>query len=55
MSGTMERLLNGDEDIEQCLRIRIDYDAVHARIHAARQASYDYLRAALRDEGSTDL
>lgn len=55
MSGTMERLLNGDEDIEQCLRIRIDYDAVHARIHAVRQASYDYLRAALRDEGSTDL
>jgi len=35
--------------------INTDFDMVHKRIEFVREKSYEYLRAALEDEGSTDL
>lgn len=49
------RLLTGDEKIEDCLNIKTDFDAAHKKIAGIRQQSYEYLKAALQDEGSTDL
>ena len=55
LAGIKGRLLTGNEKIEDCLRIKIDFDAVHRKLTEVRQLSYEYLRNALRDEGSTDL
>ena len=49
------RLLTGDEKIEDCLKIETDYAAVHQKLDDVRKQSYAYLKAALADEGSTDL
>lgn len=55
LAGLKERILYGTEDIQECLNRRIDYDTVHKRLAAAREESYCYLEAALKDEKSTDL
>lgn len=55
LSGITGRLLTGDERIEDCLKIKTDFDAVHKKLEAVRQESYAYLTSALADEGSTDL
>lgn len=49
------RLLTGDEKIEDCLNIKTDFDAAHKKLAGVRQQSYEYLKAALQNEGSTDL
>ena len=55
ITGIEGRLLTGDEKIEDCLNIKTDFDAAHEKLVGARQQSYEYLKAALQDEGSTDL
>ena len=55
LSGIKGRLLTGNEKIEDCLKIKTDFDAAHSKLAEVRQQSYKYLRNALRDEGSTDL
>lgn len=55
MAGITGRLLTGDEDINSCLNIYTDFIAAHKNLAAAREASYRYLKAALQNEGSTDL
>ncbi len=50
-----DRMLLGNEDIQECLDKKIDYDTVHYNLSKLREASYDYLIKALKDEGSTDL
>ena len=49
------RLLTGDEKIADCLRIKTDFDKAHQKLTVVRQQSFDYLKKALQDEGSTDL
>ena len=53
--GISGRLLKGDEDIKDCLKIKTDFEAVHKKLEQMRQNSFEYLQAALKDEWSTDL
>lgn len=55
MVGISGRMMTGDEDIEDCLKIQTDFDAVHEKLKGVRAKSYAYLEAALENEGSTDL
>jgi len=50
-----DRMLNGDEDIQKCLDMKIDYEKVHRNLALVREESYRYLRAALADSCETDL
>lgn len=55
MVGVVGRLLSGEENISSCLEIETDFEDVHKKIEGIRRKSYEYLVAALKDEGSTDL
>lgn len=55
MTGIHGRLLKGDETVKECLSIRTDFEMVHKKLEQVRKNSYEYLQAALKDEGSTDL
>lgn len=55
LTGITGRLLNGSEKISDCLIINTDFEVVHKKLDKIRQKSYEYITAALKDEGSTDL
>lgn len=55
MLGISERLLNGEEAIDDCLQLSIDYEEIHRRIDHLRQESLHYLQTSLKDEMTTDL
>lgn len=55
LTGINGRLLSGDENIADCLKIDTDYDEVHKKLEQNREKSFTYLQKALKDEGSTDL
>lgn len=55
LTGINGRLLSGDENIAECLKIDTDYDEVHKKLEQNRERSFTYLQKALKDEGSTDL
>lgn len=55
IAGIKGRLLTGDEKTADCLRIKTDFDKAHEKLAVVRQQSFDYLKKALQDEGSTDL
>ncbi len=55
LTGIHDRMLNGDEDIQKCLDMKIDYEKVHRNLALVREESYRYLRAALADSCETDL
>lgn len=55
LTGINGRLLSGDENIKDCLKINTDYDEVHKKLEQNREKSFTYLQKALKDEGSTDL
>lgn len=55
LAGVKGRVLNGEEDIQTCLDMNIDYENVHNNLQKIREESYQYLITALKDEGSTDL
>lgn len=55
LAGVEERILNGDEEIQRCLSMEINYAAVYEKLASVRAASYQYLEAALKDEKSTDV
>lgn len=55
MAGITGRLLTGKENIDDCLKIETNFESVHKKLEGIRQKSYEYLLAALKDEGSTDL
>lgn len=54
LTGITDHIMNGDEDVEQCLNMSVDYDAVYKKIALVREKSYGYLQAALKTEESTD-
>ncbi len=49
------RMLNGDEDIHECLNMQIDYENVHKNLSHIRDESYKYLITALANNIETDL
>jgi len=55
MTGIKGRLVTGNENISDCLKIDTDFEVVHRHLEDIRKESYCYLRTALNDEGSTDL
>lgn len=55
LTGIKGRLLNGDEEIKTVIELKTDWADVHERLNKNKEMSYQYLRAALKDEGSTDL
>lgn len=55
MAGITGRLLTGNENIADCVKIETDFGSVHKKLEEIRQKSYEYLLTALKDEGSTDL
>lgn len=54
LAGISGRLLKGDEDVNTCLDMAIDYSVVHKNIDMVRKESYQYLINALEDKESTD-
>lgn len=46
--GTPERLLDGTEDMDECIKMKIDFDTVHKNILNLRQQSVAMLLEALR-------
>lgn len=55
MSGITGRLLTGEENISECLKLNTDFESVFEKLDIIRKTSYKYLITALKDEGSTDL
>ena len=55
LTGIKGRIISGNENVEKCLNLKIDYDDVDRNLDKIRLSSYEYLNAALRDERSTDL
>lgn len=55
LTGISGRVLEGTEDIQECLRMEIDYSSVKRNIAKIREESYLYLQKALEDKVSTDL
>lgn len=55
LTGISGRLLDGNEKIQDCLKIDTNFESVHEKLELVREKSYDYLKKALKDEGSTDL
>lgn len=54
LAGIEGRVFEGNEDIQKCLDMYIDYTAVCENLEKIRKESYNYLVAALEDKGSTD-
>ena len=55
LTGIKGRVLVGDEDIQKCLDMKIDYEKVHNNLEKIREESYRFLLTALEDQRSTDL
>lgn len=55
LTGISGRLLTGNEKIRDCLKIDTNFESVHKKLKLIREESYNYLKTALKDEGSTDL
>lgn len=55
IAGISDRMMTGNEAIKDCLQISTDFETVHKNLEQVRQRSYEYLREALNDKGSTDL
>lgn len=55
LAGINGRLLRGNEEIRDCLKIKTDFEIVHKKLEQVRKSSYEYLESVLKDEGNTDL
>lgn len=49
LTGVTGRILDGNEDIRECLNMKIDYEKVHKNLAEIRKESYQYLVNALED------
>lgn len=43
MVGISGKIMNGDENIEKCLKLKIDFAAAHTKLENVRADSYAYL------------
>lgn len=55
LTGIEGRLLNGFEAIDDVLCVKTNYEEVMKKLSKSREYSYEYLRNALVNRGSTDL
>lgn len=55
LTGIKNRLLTGNEEIEDCLKLETNYTEVHNMLKNVREKSYDYLKKSLENQNSTDL
>ena len=55
MTGVGERILQGNEDVQECLDKCIDYEVVRQNLDKKRAESYQYLLDALENRKNTDL
>lgn len=53
LSGISGRLMNGNEDIKECIKSEIDFNTAHKKLESVRENSYQYLEAALKNERGT--
>lgn len=53
--GITDHMIKGNEKIEDLMKLVINYDFVHEKLDIFRTESYKYLKAAINDDGSTDL
>lgn len=53
--GIENSLLCGDENINEVMKIKINYNSVNEHLKENRDISYKYLKEAIEDKGSTDL
>ena len=54
LAGVKGRVFEGNEDIDKCLDMIIDYKEVYTNLAKIREESYQYHITALDDKGSTD-
>lgn len=47
MTGIVDRVLEGNENIKECINLEIDYEEVHSRLKQVREKSLEYLVKAL--------
>lgn len=55
IAGVSGRILEGDECIDDCIKMKINYTLVQQNLESIREKSYEYLTAALKDEEGTDI
>lgn len=55
IAGIQNRILLGNESVQECLERKIDYQTVQKNLANIRAQSFEYLKAALEDERNTDL
>lgn len=55
LAGITGKVKNGDENINECIKEKVDYEEVYKNLEKIRKESYDYLEKALEDKESTDL
>ena len=49
------RIQEGNNTVEEALKYKIDYENVHRNLDELRKVSFEYLKKAIFDNGSTDL
>lgn len=55
ITGISGRIMSGEENVSECLKLGIDYNSVCEKLKQIRTESYEYLLKALKDEADTDL
>lgn len=55
LTGICGRMLDGNENIQDCLNMKLDYEEVHKKLAAVREESYIYLEKSLSDSENTDI
>lgn len=45
--GIKGRIMSGNEDVEKCMKLKIDYDVAYRKLRDVRNQSYKYLRKSL--------
>ena len=55
LTGIENRILLGDEEIEDCINMKIDYSKVNIKLSNIRKLAYKYIEDSFKDKESTDL
>ena len=50
-----DRMLTGDEEIDDCMKLKIDYSHVNYQLDLARKQAFEYLMKSFENAASTDL
>lgn len=55
LTGIHDRMLTGDEEIDDCLKLKIEYSHVNYKLDLARKQAFEYLMKSFENTESTDL